>query len=274
MAKSGTGGMALHQALSFSPVFLRIPRAEAVFWPGCALMTLEPRILAKTLAVLERAEPGIQLASGCCGQPTVYLFSEKAPARLEGLVSRLKKQGVRRIYTACPNCAFQLGQLEGFQIIPIWGVLAEHLTGEDLQRSQGRFVWHDPCPTKAHSEQRLAARKLLALSGCDVTEPENIRCCGNIQMLRARDPEKSAVLRQRRLAELASDRIILSSCEGCLDAFRSEGRETCHLLELLFGKSKSRGWHNRIRNTLKTPVKRELRKGISATPVMFSLTGK
>ena len=255
MAKTGFGGMALHQALSFSPAFLRIPRAEAVFWPGCALMTLEPRILAKTLAILERAEPGIRLGLGCCGQPTVYLFPEQAPARLKKLVSRLKKQGVRRIYTACPNCAVQLEKLEDFQIIPIWGVLAEHLTGVDLQTPGGRFVWHDPCPTKAVPEQRLAARKLLALSGRDVAEPDAIRCCGNIQMLRARNPAKSAALREKRLAELASDRIILSSCEGCLDAFRSGGRETCHLLELLFGKSNARGWHNRIQTTLKTPVK-------------------
>ena len=79
-------------------------------------------------------------------------------------------------------------------------------------------------------------------------------CCGNFHMMRATDPEKSAQMRSKRLEDLADDRMILSSCEGCLDAFRSEGRETCHLLELLFGKSKSRGWGNRFRTTIKTPI--------------------
>ena len=73
-------------------------------------------------------------------------------------------------------------------------------------------------------------------------------------MMRSSDPEKSALMRRKRLEDLGSERIILSSCEGCLDAFRSEGRETCHLLELLFGKSKSRGWANRIKTTKKAPI--------------------
>ena len=58
----------------------------------------------------------------------------------------------------------------------------------------------------------------------------------------------------RRLEELGEG-TILSSCEGCLDAFRSKGRDTCHLLELLFGRSKSRSWGNRFHTTRKTPIR-------------------
>jgi Fe-S oxidoreductase len=70
-------------------------------------------------------------------------------------------------------------------------------------------------------------------------------------MLHCTDPEKSARLRKTRVAQFPKDRIVASSCEGCLSAFRIENRETAHLLELLFGKSKSRGWGNRIKNTWK-----------------------
>ena len=45
-------GMAFQQWLSF--LLLRVPEAEAVFWPGCALMKLEPEILEKTMEVLRR----------------------------------------------------------------------------------------------------------------------------------------------------------------------------------------------------------------------------
>lgn len=253
MSKSGNFGMACHQAASFSGAMLRVPKVEAVFWPGCALMNLDPAILEKTMAVLRRAEPELALAAGCCGQPTVYLFPEKAAARQKKLVSLLNKQGVKRIYTACPNCAVQLRELGVAEIIPIWSVLAGHLTAADLQKSGGRFVWHDPCPTRKDPLQQAAARKLLALSGCDVCQPahtgEKTRCCGNFHMLRATDPEKSALMRQKRLGDLPADRTILSNCEGCLDAFRSEGREACHLLELLFGKSSARGWGNRMKTT-------------------------
>ena len=63
-------------------------------------------------------------------------------------------------------------------------------------------------------------------------------------------PEVSAQMRQRRLSEFPADRVILSNCEGCLGAFRSEGRQAMHLLELLFGQSSSHSWGNRIRTTL------------------------
>lgn len=258
MNKSGSFGMALQQALSFSDFLIRIPRAEAVFWPGCALMQLDGEILQKTLSVLRRAEPGIRLAAGCCGQPSVYLFPRKAEARRRKLVQRLKKQGVQRIYTSCPNCTLQLRQLEEFAVIPLLPVLAEHIRQEDLAHVPGSFVWHDPCPTRTEPAQQEAARRLLALSGCDCCQPEHTgprsRCCGNFHMMRTTDPEKSARMRQSRLAELEEGRTVLSSCEGCLGAFAGEGRDTCHLLELLFGKSQRRGWGNRIQTTKNAPI--------------------
>ena len=247
-------GMAFQQGLSFSPLLLRVPKAEAVFWPGCALMKLDPAILDKTVEILRREEPGIALAAGCCGQPSVYLLPEQGEKRQKRLAALLKKQGVRRIYAACPNCILELRKLGEFEIIPIWIPLAEHLTAADLTTAEGRFVWHDPCPIRHDPRQLEAVRELLALSGCHYTEPGNIRCCGNVHMLRSRNPAQSAAIRRRRLAELDEDRIIASCCEGCLDAFRTEGRDTCHLLELLFGRSKARSWGNRFRNTKKAPL--------------------
>ena len=251
-------GMACHQALSFHSLMMRIPKTEAVFWPGCALMMLDPGILQKTLAVLRRAESEIQLAAGCCGQPSQYLFSEKFEKRRDNLRNLLQQQGVKRIYTACPNCTLQLRQLEGFEIIPVWQVLAKYMEQADVELPVGRFVWHDPCPTRVDAAQQAGVRQLLNLSGCDWAEPEytgsHTRCCGNFHMLRSTDPEKSAMMRSLRLEELGAG-TILSSCEGCLDAFRSEGRDTCHLLELLFGRSKSRSWGNRIHTTRKTPIR-------------------
>ena len=84
--------MAFHQGLGFSSVLMKIPAAEAVFWPGCALMNLDGEILEKTLEVLRRAEPESQLACGCCGQPTVYVFPEKAEKRRAKLVKTLQKK--------------------------------------------------------------------------------------------------------------------------------------------------------------------------------------
>lgn len=255
MAKASQLGMAFHQALGFSRLLMKIPRTEAVFWPGCALLNLDGEILKKTMEILRRAEPEIGLATCCCGQPTVFLFPEKAEKRRAKLVGLLQKQGVKRVYTACPNCTLQLRQLQDFEIIPIWGVLAQQIRKEDLTVADGRYIWHDPCPTRQDPAQQEAARTLLSICGCDCSQPEHTgcqtRCCGNFHMMAAIDPEKSRKMRLSRLEEFPTDKIIVSSCEGCLGAFRGEGRQTIHLLELLFGRSHARGWANRFKTTLK-----------------------
>ena len=254
MAKMGNLVAATHQAVSFHPAMVRIPEAEAVFWPGCALMTLEGHILDRTLEVLRGAEPEMQMAFACCANPSSCLFPGKAEKRKNLLLREIQKKGVKRIYTACPNCTLQLRAF-GLEVIPIWPVLAQHLTAEDMVPLGGRYVWHDPCPTRKDAVQQEAVRRILALRGCDWMEPEcsgcRTQCCGNVKMLHCTDPVKSAALRKKRLAQLPPERIISSSCEGCLSAFRSEKRETAHLLEMLFGRSKSRGWGNRFRNTWK-----------------------
>ena len=146
--RSGLTGMRLQQAISFSPFLLRIPHSASVFWPGCALMKYDGAILRKALEVLCREEPMV-LAAGCCGQPSVYLFPELVGKRRQQLLSALENAGTRRIYTACPNCAMQLGALDGVEIIPIWPVLLRHLKPEDLAPPvNGQYMLHDPCPLR------------------------------------------------------------------------------------------------------------------------------
>lgn len=166
MNSSGIPGMALHQAISFFSPMMSVPETPAVFWPGCALLNLDPSILKKTLEILARTEPEIRLAAGCCGQPSFFLFPEKYPAYRKKLEHRLKKSGVKRIYTACPNCTRQLHGICGIQVIPIWSVLAGTMTRKDLcgpgsahleagETTPG-FIWHDPCPTQNDPAEQQA----------------------------------------------------------------------------------------------------------------------
>ena len=148
----------------------------------------------------------------------------------------------------------QMREADGIQVIPIWRALAENIRAEDIKGLECPLTLHDPCPMRSETEQQYAVRKLLRLCGAEVREAENsggrTLCCGNYHMMRATDPGKSAAMRQRRISQFRKDTAVASYCEGCLDAFRSEGLETVHVLEALFGKSKRRGWGNRIRFTL------------------------
>lgn len=255
MEASGRLGMRVHQAVSFSRVMMHIPRAEAVFFPGCALLTYDPALLQRMMTLLRREEPNIALAAGCCGQPTKYL----EPARFAGRTGMLRRllvqKRVQRIYTACPNCTHLLSDLHCASIIPVWETLDRIAAPEDLKNHEGAvFALHDPCPVRQDRAQQDAVRALLQKANVTVAEfprnRESTQCCGNIAMLRAIDPEKSAAMRTGRLGEIPQDLPITSYCAGCVDAFSSEGRETAHLVELLFGKSNTRGWSNRFQNTI------------------------
>ena len=256
MNKTGTTGMKFHQGIAFSMPFMKLSKAEAVFWPGCALMNLDNEILERTLEILKRSEPDMGISTCCCGQPSRYLFPEEHAKRRQKLLSLINKQGVKRIYTARPNCAVELRALGCVEVIPIWKVLADNTTTADVTQSNTPCTIHDPCPMRKDAVQQQAARELIALTGAQLTEPEHTRestiCCGNFHMMRAINPEKSAVMRKRRVTEFPENTVITSYCEGCLGAFRDEGRETFHVLELLFGRSQQRGWKNRIMYTMKS----------------------
>ena len=255
MEASGRLGMRVHQAVSFSRAMMHIPRADAVFFPGCALLTYDPALLQRLMTLLRREEPDLALAAGCCGQPTKYLEPAHFASRTGKLRRLLVQNGVQRIYTACPNCTRLLSDLGCARIIPVWETLNRIAAPEDLQDQHGEaFALHDPCPVRHDRAQQDAVRGLLQKARVTVAEfpncREQTRCCGNIAMLRAIDPAKSAAMRTGRLGEIPPNLPVTSYCAGCVDAFSSEGRETAHLVELLFGKSQSRGWGNRIQNTI------------------------
>lgn len=250
MNKAGNLGMHLHQTLSFCSLLARCDRNPAVFWPGCALMSLDPEILGRTLQILRRAEPEIGISTCCCGQPTRYLFPAKSASRQEWIRGILQHQGVERVYTACPNCGSELREWSGVDVVSIWPVLAQYLQPEDVLGPGGYCVLHDPCPLRNSSAELDAVRFLCSVAGVSITEPAHsgvhTLCCGNRHMLHSREPEKSEKLRQLRVSEFPAGLPVVSCCEGCLGAFRGEGRDTFHLLELIFGRSKKRSWMNRF----------------------------
>ncbi len=255
MNASGRFGMRVHQAVSFSRPMMQIPRADAVFFPGCALLNYDPALLQRLLLLLRREEPELKIAAGCCGHPTRYL----QPARLAGRAGMLRRllvqNGVQRIYTACPNCARELAELQCARVIPVWETLGRVAGPEDfLNQEHCSFALHDPCPVRQDRAQQDAVRALLQKANVDIVEFPNNRemtaCCGNLAMLRAIDPGKSAAIRTGRLGEIPNTLPVTSYCAGCVDAFRGEKHDALHLVELLFGVSRSRGWCNRIRNTI------------------------
>lgn len=256
-------GCRLHQSLSFSNSFTEIPKAEAVFWPGCSLMTLGYDILAKTTKVLSRSEPSIKLAAACCGKPTRAMQWPVYEKRKNFLLDSFAKQGIKRIYTACPNCTLDLmalGKEGDFEVHTIWQSLENNLQKSDLPFLKGDIYIHDPCPLRKYPQTREAVRSLLRTAGIAYKEPANTGartiCCGNAEMLNVKNPTASKKVLDLRLKDFPENAIITSQCQSCLMRFSAEGRKTAHVLELLFGSVTKSGWTARYNMT--QSIKREI----------------
>ncbi|NCB31965.1 MAG: hypothetical protein EOM66_11235, partial [Clostridia bacterium] len=224
--------------------------AQNVFFPGCALMELDPAIVQKTLDALRKEVPDMALCPLCCGYPARYSRSaaiyEKKAARLR---KSLERRGVKRIYSACPNCTQMLGAMGGYEIIPIWGILARTYEQGPVDQSK-TWALHDPCPTRWDAEIHESVRVLLRRAGVPMAEfpynREGTHCCGQFHMLHRADPAKSANMCKSRAEEAPVPRIV-SYCQGCINSFTKEGVEAAHILELLYGSSRYKGWFNRFR---------------------------
>lgn len=223
---------------------------ENVFFPGCSLLELDTSLIHKVLNTLRNEVPDMELSTLCCGYPAKYSKTEQAYRKKVAKIHKsYERRGVKRIYSACPNCLKLLPEMEKYEILPIWDILLRNFEGSAADASK-TWALHDPCPTRSDTQAQERVRELLAKTGIDFKEfdhnKENTRCCGQAHMLHRRNAQKSEDLRRQRAEESPSDHVT-SYCQGCMNALSKEELETAHILELLYGPSKRKSWLNRYR---------------------------
>ena len=246
----GLGTVSWNLALSFSPLLAAGGRGEARFWPGCAALKLGDGLLQKTRAALAESVPGLGLCTWCCGKPAQALGGE-AVKKYHGRVSRfLQKEGVKTLYTLCPNCTATLPGLFEGEVISAWPLLAqyadEHKEGPPFLET---CILHDPCMARRDEACQKAARQILQAREVRAEEfaqnGENTLCCGRKDMLFLTDPAASTRMLHRRVQE-AGPRAIASYCESCTEAFLGAGNPAVHLLEILFNTPGKRQFSSRL----------------------------
>jgi len=250
-------GSRINQSLSFSPLFAKSTKGAKVFWPGCALLNLEPDIIDKTYAALSAIIPGLGFCSFCCGKPGLYVNSKKTfQRRLVWLNREIEAAGIKEAYVACPNCKITLERYTGLKVFSIWEVLDGDLPDAFSSAAAGEsWALHDPCAARFESGSQAAVRSILHQAGVEMVEfphsKDNTRCCGNVGMLMVLNRLKGQAILEKRLAETPPGIPVASYCQGCVNAFRKKGKESRHIIELLFGKSSSYNWLNRYQNVHK-----------------------
>ena len=209
-----------------------------VFFPGCQATAIAPAtVRAAYLDLCDRLEGGVALMLGCCGAICDWAGRyEMYEDTVRFLDSKLAELGNPAVIAGCPTCKKQLSRHE---TVGIWEILEKIGLPERAKRADKPIAIHDACGARGDQETQDSIRRIAESLGCTVAETEysgdKSPCCGYGGLTQYTNREVAKKMTEKCLER--SDLPYLSYCMVCRDRFAREGRESMHLLELVYGTS-------------------------------------
>lgn len=268
----GYGGTDFHQKMSFSSLMNTTKKSSVVnkrklaFMPGCSLPSYRPDLVESILLHIKEREPNMDTVLKCCGKPTELIGQEELFKKRYGtLENEFEKLETDEVIVACQNCYRVLKNNSKLKVKSLWTYLQEIGLPENSigigKNSDLIFSIHDSCPTRNEVDMHSSVRWIMNKLGYKVEEMENVgtktKCCGVGGMIGSGNPSLSKTMIEKRCSEAKSDNIV-SYCASCTNAMAIGGKNSYHLLELVFedtlykgmdGKKSSSGglkyWTNR-----------------------------
>ena len=209
-----------------------------VFFPGCQATAIAPAtVRAAYLDLCNRLEGGVALMLGCCGAICDWAGRyEMQEDTVKFLDEKLTELGNPVIIAGCPTCKKELSRHE---TVGIWDILETVGLPEKAKRIDRPIAIHDACGARGDSDTQDTIRRIAEAMGCKVEATEYDRdkspCCGYGGLTQFTNREVAKKMTDKCLER--SDLPYLSYCMACRDRFAREGRESMHLLELVYGTS-------------------------------------
>ncbi len=237
-----------------------------VFFPGCQAAAIAPETVKAAYEDLcERVEGGVALMLGCCGAVCDWAGRyEMQDSTREFLLSELSKLGDPVIIAGCPTCRKELSETTHREVIGIWDVLSKLGLPEGAKGLDRPAALHDSCGARGDESTQRVIRELVAKLGVELKETpysgDRSPCCGYGGLTAYANPEIADEITQKALER--SDAPYISYCMACRDRFARQGRESRHILELIYGTDAGTppdiSERRRNRLTLKKELLREL----------------
>ena len=213
-------------------------KCNYVFFPGCQATAIAPAtVRAAYLDLCSRLEGGVALMLGCCGAICDWAGRyEMYEDTVRFLDEKLEELGDPIVIAGCPTCKKQLSRHE---TVGVWEVLECIGLPEKAKRLEKGIAVHDACGARGDHETQASIRRIAEALGCAVTETayegDKAPCCGYGGLTQYTNREVAKKMTDKCLER--SDLPYLSYCMACRDRFAREGRESMHLLELVYGTS-------------------------------------
>ena len=210
-----------------------------VFFPGCQAAAVAPAtVRAAYLDLCARLSGGVALMLGCCGAICDWAGRyEMQDSTRVFLLSELSKLGDPVIIAGCPTCRKELSELTGREVKGIWEILDEIGLPDGAKGMDRPAALHDACGARGDARTQETVRRLAEKLGVTLTETpysgDRAPCCGYGGLTAYANPEVADEITQKALSR--SDAPYVSYCMACRDRFARQGRESRHLLELVYG---------------------------------------
>ncbi len=210
-----------------------------VFFPGCQAAAIAPATVKAAYSDLcERLPGGVALMLGCCGAICDWAGRyEMQDQTREFLLTELAKLGNPVIVAGCPTCRKELAESVGGEVVGIWDVLEEIGLPEGAKGLGRPAALHDACGARGDAHTQAAIRSLAAKLGTELVETpysgDSSPCCGYGGLTAYANREVAHEMSEKCLER--SDAPYISYCMACRDRFAREGRESRHILELVYG---------------------------------------
>ena len=149
----------------------------------------------------------------------------------------LSKLGDPIVIAGCPTCAKELKTHENLQVKGIWDVLLELGLPEGAHGLDRPVAMHDSCGARGDASTQDAIRSIAKQLGCELVDTpysgDRSPCCGYGGLTAYANREVASEMTAQCLDR--SDAPYISYCMACRDRFARAGRESKHILELVYG---------------------------------------
>lgn len=213
------------------------------FFPGCQLGASDPDLVIETYRSLLQINAHTGIILSCCGIPAEWAGDDrKADETLSTLRTDWESLGKPTLILACPTCTTFFAQhLPDVETVSLYTYLEAKMQVSPKEKSKYQaYCIFDPCKTMGQEALRNAVRTLAKDKGCSLESlPKQEAlpgCCSYGGQGSIADPDFAKFVIEKRMAE--KDLPYITYCINCRDAFRSQGKEAVHILEVLYGESK------------------------------------
>jgi NADPH-dependent glutamate synthase beta subunit-like oxidoreductase len=234
-------------------------KSGLAFFPGCQLGASDPKLILRSYHALRQQDEDMGILLRCCGAPAEWSGNvARHQTALTSILQDWQDMGKPTLLTACPTCTKKFAAY--LPQIPIRSVYEQFcewrgIGGNSEQASQkavsveamvavptdapstGRdWAVFDPCSARHDAPVRQAVRDLAQAAGFSLSplplQDEIPRCCGYGGQPAIANPGYADFVAERRVRESALPYI--TYCINCRDIFTKQGKESRHILEILF----------------------------------------